>query len=78
MKIQVVARQVCEDRGVEVEAVNPAERQGVRRHLHRRVRSAGALQLPGKRVDVVELMDWAEAIGFDARDAIKTLARIRK
>lgn len=26
-----------------------------------------------KLVDVVELMEWAEAIGFDARDAIKRL-----
>ena len=29
-----------------------------------------------KLVDVVELMEWAEAIGFDARDAIKRLARV--
>jgi transcriptional regulator with XRE-family HTH domain len=28
-----------------------------------------------KLVDVVELMQWAEAIGFDARDAIKRLAK---
>src|SRR5262245_54344306 len=26
-----------------------------------------------KLVDVVELMEWADAIGFDARDAIKQL-----
>lgn len=31
-----------------------------------------------KLVEVVELMEWAEAIGFDARDAIKVLAKIRK
>ncbi|MEA2838640.1 MAG: hypothetical protein QOD89_3190 [Bradyrhizobium sp.] len=31
-----------------------------------------------KLVEVVELMEWAEAIGFDARDAIKALAKIRK
>ena len=29
-----------------------------------------------KLVDVVELMEWAEAIGFDARDAIKWLAKV--
>jgi transcriptional regulator with XRE-family HTH domain len=29
-----------------------------------------------KLVDVVELMEWAEAIGFDAREAIKRLARV--
>jgi transcriptional regulator with XRE-family HTH domain len=28
-----------------------------------------------KLVDVVELMEWAEAIGFDARDAIKRLSK---
>jgi transcriptional regulator with XRE-family HTH domain len=26
-----------------------------------------------KLIDVVELMEWAEAIGFDARDAVKRL-----
>ena len=31
-----------------------------------------------KLVEVVELMEWAEALGFDARDAIKHLYRIRK
>jgi transcriptional regulator with XRE-family HTH domain len=31
-----------------------------------------------KLVDVVELMEWAEALGFDARDAIKRLAKIAK
>jgi transcriptional regulator with XRE-family HTH domain len=29
-----------------------------------------------KLVDVVELMEWAEAIGFDAREAIKRLAKV--
>jgi hypothetical protein len=29
-------------------------------------------------VDVVELMEWADAIGFDARDAIKRLFRISR
>jgi transcriptional regulator with XRE-family HTH domain len=28
-----------------------------------------------KLVDVVELMEWAEAIGFDAREAIKRLSK---
>ena len=27
-------------------------------------------------VNVVELMDWADAIGFDPRDAIKRLAKV--
>lgn len=31
-----------------------------------------------KLVEVVELMEWAEAIGFDAREAIKALAKVRK
>jgi transcriptional regulator with XRE-family HTH domain len=31
-----------------------------------------------KLVEVVELMEWAEAIGFDPKDAIKALAKIRK
>ena len=31
-----------------------------------------------KLVEVVELMEWAEAIGFDPRAAIKVLAKIRK
>jgi transcriptional regulator with XRE-family HTH domain len=29
-----------------------------------------------KLIDVVELMEWAEAIGFNASDAIKRLAKI--
>ena len=31
-----------------------------------------------KLVEVVELMEWAEATGFDQKDAIKALAKIRK
>ena len=31
-----------------------------------------------KLIDVVELMEWAEAIGFDPREAIKHLAKIPK
>lgn len=31
-----------------------------------------------KLVDVVELMEWAEAIGFDARDAIKRMYRVAR
>jgi transcriptional regulator with XRE-family HTH domain len=31
-----------------------------------------------KVVDFVELMDWAEAIGFDGREAIKQLSKIPK
>jgi transcriptional regulator with XRE-family HTH domain len=29
-----------------------------------------------KLVDVVELMEWAEAIGFDANEIIKRLAKV--
>jgi transcriptional regulator with XRE-family HTH domain len=29
-----------------------------------------------KVIDVVELMDWAAAIGFDPRDAIKHLSKV--
>ena len=31
-----------------------------------------------KLIDVVELMEWADAIGFDPREAIKRLAKIPK
>jgi transcriptional regulator with XRE-family HTH domain len=31
-----------------------------------------------KIVGAVELMEWAEAIGFDARDAIKRLQKLQK
>jgi len=30
-----------------------------------------------RRIDVVELLDFADAIGFDAREAIRTLKGIR-
>jgi transcriptional regulator with XRE-family HTH domain len=31
-----------------------------------------------KLLDVVELMDWAEAIGFDPRDAVRQIAKVPK
>lgn len=31
-----------------------------------------------KLIDVVELMEWADAIGFDPRDAIKRLIKVPK
>jgi hypothetical protein len=31
-----------------------------------------------KLVDVVEMMEWADAIGFDAHDAIKRLYKTPK
>ena len=31
-----------------------------------------------KLVDVIELMEWADAIGFDANEAIKRLSRTPK
>ena len=30
-----------------------------------------------KAVEVVELIEWAEAIGFDAADAVKRIAKVR-
>ena len=48
------------------------------KRLKRRQDYVSYIETGQKRVDVVELMEWAEAIGFDARDAIKVLAKIRK
>jgi transcriptional regulator with XRE-family HTH domain len=31
-----------------------------------------------KLVDVVELMEWADAIGFDPRDALKRLGKVAR
>jgi hypothetical protein len=31
-----------------------------------------------KIVNVVELLEWAEAVGFDPRDAIKRLAKVSR
>jgi hypothetical protein len=30
-----------------------------------------------KAVEVVELIEWAEAIGFDPADAVKRIAKVR-
>ena len=46
MEIQMIARQVGEDRGVEVEAVHAAQRQGVGGDFHGDVRAAGASPTP--------------------------------
>ena len=45
VKIQVVARQIGENGGMEMQPVNPAQRQRVRGNFHGGVRAAGALQL---------------------------------
>ncbi|MEA2902696.1 MAG: hypothetical protein QOI12_83 [Alphaproteobacteria bacterium] len=41
--------------------------------LKRRQDYVSDIETGQKVMDVVELMEWAEAIGFDARDAIKRL-----
>ena len=48
------------------------------KRLKRRQDYVSYVETGQKLVEVVELMEWAEAIGFDARDAIKLLAKIRK
>jgi transcriptional regulator with XRE-family HTH domain len=48
------------------------------KRLKRRQDYVSYVETGQKLVEVVELMEWAEAIGFDAQDAIKTLAKIRK
>jgi transcriptional regulator with XRE-family HTH domain len=48
------------------------------KRLKRRQDYISYVETGQKLVEVVELMEWAEAIGFDPKDAIKALARIRK
>ena len=48
------------------------------KRLKRRQDYVSYVETGQKLVEVVELMEWAEAIGFDARDTIKALAKIRK
>jgi transcriptional regulator with XRE-family HTH domain len=48
------------------------------KRLKRRQDYVSYVETGQKLVDVVELMEWAEAIGFDPKDAIKALAKIRK
>jgi transcriptional regulator with XRE-family HTH domain len=47
------------------------------RRLKRRQDYVSYVETGKKLVEVVELMEWAEALGFDARDAIKALGKIR-
>ena len=53
MKIQVVACQVGEDGGVEIETVDAAQGECVRRDLHGDVSAAGAFQ-PGEQTQEIE------------------------
>jgi transcriptional regulator with XRE-family HTH domain len=46
--------------------------------LKRRQDYVSYVETGQKLLEVVELMAWAEAIGFDPKDAIKALAKIRK
>jgi transcriptional regulator with XRE-family HTH domain len=48
------------------------------KRLKRRQDYISYVETGQKLVEVVELMQWAEAIGFDARDAIKAMSKIRK
>jgi transcriptional regulator with XRE-family HTH domain len=48
------------------------------KRLKRRQDYISYVETGQKVVEVVELMEWAEAIGFDPKDAIKALAKIRK
>jgi transcriptional regulator with XRE-family HTH domain len=48
------------------------------KRLKRRQDYISYVETGPKLVEVVELMEWAEAIGFDARDAIKATSKIRK
>jgi hypothetical protein len=46
--------------------------------LKRRQDYVSYVETGHKLVEVVELMEWAEAIGFDPRDAIKAVSKARK
>jgi transcriptional regulator with XRE-family HTH domain len=48
------------------------------KRLKRRQDYVSYVETGQKLVEVVELMEWGEALGFDPRDAIKALAKIRK
>jgi transcriptional regulator with XRE-family HTH domain len=48
------------------------------KRLRRRQDYISYVETGQKLVEVVELMEWAEALGFDARDAIRHLYKIRK
>jgi transcriptional regulator with XRE-family HTH domain len=48
------------------------------KRLKRRQDYISYVETGQKLVEVVELMQWADAIGFDARDAIKAMSKIRK
>jgi hypothetical protein len=48
------------------------------KRLKRRQDYINYVETEQKLVEVVELMEWAEAIGFYPKDAIKALAKIRK
>lgn len=48
------------------------------KRLKRRQDYVSYVETGQKLVEVVELMEWAEAIGFDPREAIKALSKIQK
>lgn len=45
------------------------------KRLKRKQQYISYVETGQKLIEVVELMEWAEAIGFDPRDAIKHLSR---
>jgi transcriptional regulator with XRE-family HTH domain len=47
----------------------------VAKRLERKSRYVSDVETGRKTVSAVELLDWAEAIGFDPREAIKRLAK---
>jgi len=48
------------------------------KRLKRRQDYVSYVETGQKLVEVVELIEWAEAIGFDPRDAIKALIKVGK
>jgi transcriptional regulator with XRE-family HTH domain len=48
------------------------------KRLKRRQDYISYVETGQKLVEVVELMEWAQALGFDAREAIRHLYKIRK
>jgi hypothetical protein len=59
-----------------VRTLDSPRHEALRAFLVERRDKAGLSQTGQKLVDVVEMMEWAEAIGFDAGEIIKRLARV--
>jgi len=48
------------------------------KRLKRRQDYISTVETGQKLVEVVELMEWAEAIGFDPQEAIKSMGKVKK